>query len=110
MSNGRSGLEDVTAPLAVYRHSDVYPYPRERLIFMQHGSYLITDMESQPHIHRGEAVLYRGLQKAKVFWLRTLTTADVRMRLMRVHGRTLADSVSSFNAMHCNAHRNGMLQ
>ena len=70
VSNGRSGMEDVTAPLAVYRHSDVYPFARDRLIFMQHGSYLIADMESQPHIDRGQAVLYRGLQKAKVFLLR----------------------------------------
>jgi hypothetical protein len=105
VSNGRSGQEDVTAPLAVYRHFDVYPFTRERLIFMQHGSYLITDMESQPHIDRGEAVLYRGLQKAKTFLLRRLTTADVRMRLMSVHARTLADSVTSFNAMHCNVSR-----
>ena len=105
VSNGRAGLEDVTAPLAVYRHSDVYPHARERLIFMQHGSYLIADMESQPHIDRGEAVLYRGLQKATVFLLRRLITADVRRRLMRVHARTLADSVTSFNAMHCNVSR-----
>ena len=27
------------------------------------------------------------------------------MRLMRVHARTLADSVTSFNAMHCNVSR-----
>lgn len=72
---------------------------------MQHGSYLITIMESQPRIDRGEAVLYRGLQKAKVFLFRRLITADVRMGLMRVHARTLADSVTSFNAMHCNVSR-----
>jgi hypothetical protein len=105
VSNGRCGLEDATAPLAVYRHSDVNPCARERVIFMQHGSYLIADMESQPHIDRGEAVLYRGLQKAEVFLLRRLITADVRRRLMRVHARTLADSVTSFNAMHCNVSR-----
>lgn len=85
MSNGRSGCEDVTAPLAVYRHSDVYPCTKERLIFIQHGSYLIADTESQPHIDRGEAVLYRGLQKTKVFLLRRLITADGRRRLMTVH-------------------------
>jgi hypothetical protein len=105
VSNGRSGWEDVTAPLAVYRHADDYPCTRARLIFVQHGSYLIADMESQPHIDRGEAVLYRGLQNAKVYLLRRLITADVRRRLMRVHGRTLADSVTSFNAMHCNVSR-----
>jgi hypothetical protein len=105
VSNGRSRLEEVTAPLAVYRHFDVYPWARERVIFMQHGSYLIADIESQPHIDRGEAILYRGLQKAKVFSLRRLITADVRRRLLKVHARTLADSVTSFNAMHCNVSR-----
>jgi hypothetical protein len=40
-----------------------------------------------------------------VFLLRRLITADVTRRLMRVHGRTLADSVTSFNAMHCNVSR-----
>jgi len=105
LSNGRSGPEGVTAPLAVYRHSDAYPFTRERLIFVQHGSYLIADMDSQLHIDRGEAVLYRGLQKAEMFLLRRLTTADVRMRLMSVHARTMADSVTSFNATHCNVSR-----
>ena len=58
VSNGRSGLEDVTAPLAVYCHSDVYPCTRERLIFIQHGSYLIADMESQaPHRSRRSRTL-----------------------------------------------------
>ena len=105
VSNGIAGLDDVTAPLAVYRHSDVYPFTRERLIFVQHGSYLIADVESLPHLDRGEVVLYRGLQKAEMFLFRRLTTADVRMRLMSVHARTLADSVTSFNAMHCNVSR-----
>ncbi len=105
LSNGTAGLEDVTAPLTVYRHSGIGPIGRERLIFMQHGSYLIADVESQPRIDRGQAVLYRGLQKAKMFLCRRLTTADVRIRLMSVHARTLADSVTSFNAVHCNVSR-----
>jgi len=49
VSNGMA-KPDVTAPLAVYRHSEVYPSTRERLIFIQHGSYLIADIESQPFI------------------------------------------------------------
>ena len=96
-------MEDATAPLAVYRHSDVYPCARERVIFMQHSSYLIADIDSQPNIDRG--VLYRGLQKARVFLLRRLINRDVRRRLMKVQVRTLADSVTSFNAMHCNVSR-----
>lgn len=51
LSNGTAGLEDVTAPLAVYRHSYVWPI-RERLVLMQHGSYLIADVESQPRIEK----------------------------------------------------------
>jgi hypothetical protein len=105
VSNGMAGREDVTAPLAVYRHSEAYSCPREYLIFIQHGSYLIADIKSQPYIDRGEAVLYRGIQNAEVFLFRRLATPDVRLRLMSVHSRTLADSVTSFNAVHCNVSR-----
>ena len=105
VSNGMAGREDVTAPLAVYRHSEVCPSTRERLILIQHGSYLIADIKSQPCIDRGEAVLYRGIQSAEVFLFRRLTTPDVRLQLMSIHARTLADSVTSFNAVHCNVSR-----
>ncbi len=63
IANGKTGLQDVSAPLAVYRHAEGYPWKAERLIMIQHGSYLITSVESQPYIERGEAVLYRGIQK-----------------------------------------------
>jgi hypothetical protein len=56
LSNGMARREGVTAPLAVYRHSGV-SFRTERLVLIQHGSYLITDMRSQPYIDRGEAVL-----------------------------------------------------
>ena len=88
VSNGMTGREDLTAPLAVYRHSEVWPSMRERLILIQHGSYLIADVESQPYIDRGEALLYRGIQNAEVFLFRRLATPDVRSRLMSVHART----------------------
>jgi hypothetical protein len=100
-----AGLEHVTAPMAVYRHSEVYPLTRERLIFMQHGSYLTADVKSQPYIDRGEVVLYRGIQHGVIFLLRRLTSPDIRLRLMSVHARSLADSVTSFNAVHCNVSR-----
>jgi len=87
-------------PLAIYRHSEVYPSTRERLILIQHGSYLIADMKSQSNIDRSEAVLYRGVQNAEQFLLRRLTTADIHLRLMSLHARSLADSVTSFNATH----------
>jgi hypothetical protein len=105
LANGEAGRDGVTAPLAVYRHPDVRPFAGERLILIQHGSYLIAGAESQPYIDRGEVVLYRGVQDAEVFLLRRLTTADVRSRLMGVHAGTLADSVTSFDAVHCNVSR-----
>jgi hypothetical protein len=66
LSNGMAGSGAVTAPLAVYRHSGVSSRT-ERLVFIQHGSYLIADIKSQPYIDRGEAVLYRGVQNAEIF-------------------------------------------
>lgn len=72
---------------------------------IQHGSYLIADIESQPYIDRGEAILYRGVQNAEIFLFHRLTTADIHMRFISVHARSLADSVTSFNAVHCNVSR-----
>ncbi len=94
----------MTAPLAVYRHFGASS-GTERLVLMQHGSYLIADMKSQPYIDRGEAVLYRGVQNAELLLFRRLTTADIRLRFISVHARSLADSVTSFNAVHCNVSR-----
>ena len=105
VSNGSVRRTDVTAPLAVYRQPRIYPSMPDSLIFIQHGSYLIVDMESQPYIDRGDIVLYRGVQNAKVFTLHRLTSTDLLLRLMNVHSRSLADSVTSFNAVHCNVSR-----
>jgi hypothetical protein len=69
---------------------------------MQHGSYYIGDIQCQPVIDRGELILYRGVQNEKTFRLYRLTDDAKRGRLMRVHARSLADSVTSFNAAHCN--------
>ena len=66
---------------------------------------LCTIRESQPLIDRGEAILYRGVQKARVFTLQRLTTPDTRLRLMSVHARSLEDSITSFNGAHCNVSR-----
>jgi hypothetical protein len=68
LSNGMAGVDEVRAPLAVYRHSEASPLKRERLILIQHGSYLITEVESQPYLDRREAVLYRGVQAAEEFF------------------------------------------
>jgi len=105
VSNGSASPEDVTAPLGVYRHPGLNLSMGESLIAIQHGSYLIVALESQPLLDRGEAVLYRGVQKARVFTLQRLTTTDTRSRLMTVHARSLEDSITSFNGAHCNVSR-----
>ncbi|MSV32697.1 MAG: hypothetical protein EXQ57_09270 [Bryobacterales bacterium] len=105
LSNGMAvPTADVTGPLAAYRHTDIHPTGsrRERLIFIQHGSYHIGDIQSQPLADRGEAVLYRGIQKAETYLLHRLTTKDIRERLTNIHARSLTDSVVSFNTVHCN--------
>ena len=108
ISHGVAALAtDVTAPVAAYRHHDVHPtgHTTERLFLMQHGSYHIGDIESQPRVDQGEAVLYRGIQKAETYVLHRLTTVETRRRVLEVHARSLTDSVMSFNAAHCNLMR-----
>lgn len=105
MSNGTvEEFVDVTAPVAAYRHADVHPsgFREELLILIQHGSYHIGGVHSQPLIDRGETLLYRGVQRAETYLLHRVTTAALRSQLMRVHTRSLTDSVVSFNAVHCN--------
>jgi hypothetical protein len=103
VSTGVAGRgADVTAPIAAYRHDDA---GRERLILIQHGSYYIGDIGCQPFIDRGEAMLFRGIQRAEPYLLYRLTSEDVRARLVNVHARSLTDSVVSFNAVHCNLMR-----
>lgn len=104
VANGNA-CTDVTAPIAVYRQPGIRPSMPESLILIQHGSYLIVDVESQPNIDRGQLVLYRGLQDAEVFTLHRLTNAHIWSRLMSVHAGSLADSVTSFNAVHSNVSR-----
>ena len=105
VSSGRARGNDLTAPLAAYRQPGIYPSMPDSLVLIQHGSYLIVDLESQPYIDRGDLVLYRGVQNAKLFTLHRLATTHTRLRLMEVHARSLADSVISFNAVHCNVSR-----
>lgn len=93
----------LTAPLAAYRHQHDHSFGgNERLILMQHGSYYIGDIKCQPMIDRGELILYRGIQNEKIFRLYRFVADAIHSRLMRVHARSLADSVTSFNAAHCN--------
>lgn len=102
-ANGVAGRgKKVTGPLAAYRHDDA---GRDRLILMQHGSYSIVKLEDQPYLDRGEALLYRGIGKAKAFRLHRLRDGTVHEKVLDIHARTLTDSVVSFNAVHSNLAR-----
>ena len=112
LSNGMAGREGVTAPLAVYRHSGVSSSTTERLVLIQHGSYLIADMESQPYIDRGEAVLYRGVQNAESIFV---PQADNCGHPLAVHKRSRPKPggfrhLIQRRALQCIKNRNGMVQ
>ena len=107
VSHGIALAGEVTAPIASYHHTDIYPsgHVSERLVLMQHGSYHIGEIESQPRFEQGDAALYRGVGTAETYLLHRLTTAEARRRVMNVHARSLTDSVVSFNTAHCNLMR-----
>ena len=99
VSNGLTdSARDLTSPIGAYHHEG-------RLILMQHGSYHISDMDGQPRIEQGEAVIVRGIQTAPKFLVYRLSTAALRRLVMDVHARSMTDSVVSFNAAHCNLMR-----
>ena len=105
LANGNVTPIHVTAPIAAYRHKSIYSWKKDNLILIQHGSYLIADINSQPEIERGEVILYRGIQKTEIFKLYRLRNPETRLKLWKAHEQTLVDSVDSFNAVHCNVAR-----
>jgi hypothetical protein len=105
LSNGKFRTNDVAAPIAACHHRSDWPFRTDRVIFIQHGSYLIANSNSQPEIENGKVVLYRGIQNNEVFNFYRLRNPDIRSKLLTVHKETLTDSVISFNAVHCNVAR-----
>jgi hypothetical protein len=67
LSNGMAGVDEVRAPLAVYRHSEAGPLKRERLILIQHGSYLIAEVESQTYLDRGRPFFTEAFKRQRSF-------------------------------------------
>lgn len=104
-SNGCLAGGDVTAPIAAFRHKSRYSFEKDKLILIQHGSYLFADVDAQTEIEKGFVTLYRGIQNEKTFKVYKLNAGTTRAAIMQVHGSTLTDSVNSFNAVHCNVSR-----
>ncbi len=105
LTNGKLVASDVTAPIGAYRHKSSYSFEPDSLILIQHGSYLIVNVNSQPEIESGMVFLYRGIQKAKLFRVYRIKKILNRHAIMKIHAETLIDSVLSFNAVHCNISR-----
>jgi hypothetical protein len=68
---GLLATKEVKAPIATYHHA-LEPGSKWGSLLIQHGSYQWIDLESQPHIERGEVLLYRGIERAsasRYLWL-----------------------------------------
>lgn len=97
---------EVKAPLAVYHHVKP-PGARAGALFIQHGSYQWIPFEDQPHLERGQALLYRGIGDADRFRCLRFEPQDLSpanlntwRTYLRLQARMLSDSVLSFNTIH----------
>jgi hypothetical protein len=103
-------IEDatITAPLAVYRMASDWRGPG--FVFIQHGSFQIVSVDDQPRLESGEVMLYRGVQRAKVFRLFRVGPLDAKKRAawrryIGIQANVLSDSSRSFNSIHDRAKR-----
>jgi len=108
---GGVGSDDrITAPAAIYSRWDARD--RAGYLFIQHGSYQLVPVEDQPLLHSGEVILYRGIQRSRVFrfpqvGLDSLSVESRRVwqSYVRAQSRMLSDSVLSFTTIHDRAIR-----
>ncbi len=102
---------EVKAPIAAYRHikklSDT-----AGSVLIQHGSYQWISDQDQPHIERGQALLYRGIAETKAFRCLqfrpeelSAVNRDIWRKYLRVQAAMLSDSVLSFNTVHDRVNR-----
>jgi len=102
---------EVKAPIAAYRLRKG-PYSTAGALLMQHGSYQWISDQDQPHIERGEVILYRGISKAKTFRFLSFRpedlspeNRDIWRKYLSVQAAMLSDSVLSFNTIHDRVNR-----
>ena len=97
---------EVKAPLAAYHHFRKY-YDTAGSLLIQHGSNQWISHEDQPHIEKGEVLLYRGIEQSAVFrYLQfepdslSAASRETWRRYLGVQAEMLSDSVLSFNTIH----------
>jgi hypothetical protein len=107
---GRDLGDTLDAPLAAYAYRT--RGGQSVRVLMQHGSYQLLDVDEQPLLDSGEAVLYRGIGKAETFRFLRVGSRDADSEQGRVwrqylstQARVLSDSTLSFNSIHDRAKR-----
>jgi len=103
---GLLATKEVKAPIAAYHHV-LEPGSKWGSLLIQHGSYQWIDLQSQPHIERGQVLLYRGIERASAFrylWLEPEKFSPFNLEIWRkyltLQAQMLSDSVLSFNTIH----------
>jgi|SRR5579862_130423 len=102
---------EVKAPIAAYAQV-------KRLnntagsVLIQHGSYQWISDQDQPHIERGQALLYRGIASTEAFRCLQFrpeelspVNRDIWRKYLGVQATMLSDSVVSFNTIHDRVNR-----
>jgi hypothetical protein len=102
---------EVKAPMAAYRHIKKL-YDTAGSVLIQHGSYQWISEQDQPHIERGQALLYRGIAETKAFRCLqfrpeelSAVNRDIWRKYLGVQAAMLSDSVLSFNTAHDRVNR-----
>lgn len=102
---------EVKAPIAAYAQVKKL-YDTAGSVLIQHGSYQWISDQDQPHIERGQVLLYRGIAETKAFRCLqfrpeelSAVNRDIWRKYLGVQAAMLSDSVLSFNTVHDRVNR-----
>ncbi len=107
IQNVSSGLENFEAPIAIFKIDPRILYQRKPYyLFIQHGSYLLIPVQSQPLIESGFVLLHRGIGSSNRFHVYQMPEEELLLKhYQETLKNSLLDSVTSFNAIHGAIHR-----
>lgn len=110
LSHGVRDADNLTAPIAIYRHNIIYPADPAGYLFVQHGSYQEVESASQPEIKNGFLHLYRGIYNTSIYehfsgHTENSLQAEIWQTYLDLQWQMLSDSVLSFMTIHDRAKR-----
>ncbi len=107
IQNVSAGLNNFEAPIAIFKIDSRIIYQRKPYyLFIQHGSYLLVPVQSQPLIESGFVLLYRGIGSSKKFHVYQMPEEELLLKhYQETLKNSLVDSVTSFNTIHGSLHR-----